>query len=244
MLAKSIKIRVIQYWFLLGLLLIFILMLKDVVRKVNFYTDNNTIEVGYFISEKSPYHIYINLDEQIMYVYKNNILHKTYPVSGGKKKSPSPTGEWIIVEKQRWGGSYGGAWMGLNVPWGKYGIHGTKQPWAVGQQNISAGCIRMKNEDARDLYQYIPYGTKVTIVFENQPFRNLKDGDIGSDVYKVQTALKQLGYYNNWCDGKYGEVTKRAVMKFQEDFNLAITGVVNISTWEKLMEQYEESLIE
>lgn len=102
----------------------------------------------------------------------------------------------------------------------------------------------MKNEDARDLYEYIPHGTKVIIAFESQPFRNLKDGDIGSDVYKVQTALKQLGYYNNWCDGKFGEATKRAVLKFQDDFDLAETGIVNISTWEKLMKQYEESLLE
>jgi hypothetical protein len=244
MYAESIKARAIRCWFFLGLLLVFILILKDVVRKVNFHTSNHTVEVGYYISEKSPYHIFINLDEQKMYVYKDNILHKIYPVSGGKKKSPSPVGEWVIIEKQRWGGSFGGAWMGLNVPWGRYGIHGTKQPWAVGQQNISGGCIRMKNEDARDLYEYIPHGTKVIIAFESQPFRNLKDGDIGSDVYKVQTALKQLGYYNNWCDGKFGEATKRAVLKFQDDFDLAETGIVNISTWEKLMKQYEESLLE
>ncbi|NLY17595.1 MAG: L,D-transpeptidase family protein [Clostridiaceae bacterium] len=244
MYAESIKARAIRCWFFLGLLLVFILILKDVVRKVNIHTSNHTVEVGYYISEKSPYHIFINLDEQKMYVYKDNILHKIYPVSGGKKKSPSPVGEWVIIEKQRWGGSFGGAWMGLNVPWGRYGIHGTKQPWAVGQQNISGGCIRMKNEDARDLYEYIPHGTKVIIAFESQPFRNLKDGDIGSDVYKVQTALKQLGYYNNWCDGKFGEATKRAVLKFQDDFDLAETGIVNISTWEKLMKQYEESLLE
>lgn len=242
--AVSIKARAIRCWFLLGLLLVFILMLKDVIRKVNFYTHDYTAEVGYYISERSPYHIYINLDEQIMYVYKNNILHKTYPVSGGKKKSPSPTGEWIIIEKERWGGSYGGAWMGLNVPWGKYGIHGTREPWAVGRQNISGGCIRMKNEDARDLYEYILHGTRVIIVFENQPFRNLKSGDFGSDVYKLQTALKQLGYFNDWCNGKYGEGTKSAVLRFQEDFKLAKTGVVNISTWEKLMEEYEENLLE
>lgn len=134
--------------------------------------------------------------------------------------------------------------MGLNVPWGKYGIHGTKQPWVVGRQNVSGGCIRMKNEDARDLYQYIPHGTKVVIVFDSQPFRNLKDGDFGSDVYKAQIALKQLGYFNNWCNGKFGTGMKSAVMKFQEDYKLAKTGIINISTWEKLMEQYEESLLE
>lgn len=241
---NSITARALRYWLVLGLILIFFSILKNVVIKVNFYTEDNISDAGYLISGNSPYQIHINLDEQIMYVYKDNILYKTYPVSGGKNKSPSPTGEWIIIEKERWGGSYGGAWMGLNVPWGKYGIHGTKQPWVVGQQNVSGGCIRMKNEDARDLYQYIPHGTKVTITYDNQPFRNMKDGDFGSDVYKVQIALKQLGYFNNWCSGKFGVETKRAVIQYQKDVKLSQTGIVNISTWNKLMEQYEESLLE
>lgn len=241
---NAIKIRVLQSWFILGLLLVFILILKDVVKKVNYQPYSMAIETNFFISEKCPYQIFINLDEQILYVYKNNIIHKTYPVSGGKSKSPSPIGEWVIIEKEKWGDGFGGAWMGINVPWGKYGIHGTKQQWAVGKQNLSGGCIRLKNEDARDLYQYIPYGTKVTIVFENQPFRNLKDGDFGSDVYKVQIALKQLGFFNNWCEGKFGAETKKAVFKFQAEVNLSQTGIVNISTWERLLELYEESLLE
>lgn len=227
----------------LGVLLLIILLVKNLIIQVNISLDEMAA-LNSYISENSPYHIYINLDERIMYVFRNGELYKTYPVSGGKKNTPSPTGEWIIVHKSKWGGSFGGAWLGLNVPWGKYGIHGTNKPWAVGQQNVSGGCIRMKNQDVRELYEYIPHGTKVTIVHDSQPFRNIKDGDIGSDVYKVQLALKALGYYNNLCDGKYGENTRKAVLAFQKDYNLARTGIVNISTWERLMTLYEESLLE
>lgn len=240
----KIKMKALVSLLQLGILLIFIVLLKNTVQKVNFYSDYGEFEVNSFISEKSPYHIHINLDEQKMYVFKNNEIHKIYLVSGGKNKSPSPTGEWVIIEKEKWGDGFGGAWMGLNVPWGKYGIHGTRQPWAIGKENVSGGCIRMNSEDAKDLYQYIPHGTKVTIVFENQPFRNLKDGDFGSDVYKVQVALKQLGYFHNWCNGKFSTETKKAVFSFQTDVKLAQTGIVNISTWEKLMKRYEESLLE
>ncbi|NLG87797.1 MAG: L,D-transpeptidase family protein, partial [Clostridiaceae bacterium] len=199
---------------------------------------------NYIIASNNPYRIFINLDEQLMYVFKNDELYKTYPVSGGKTNSPSPVGEWIIIEKGNWGDGFGGAWMGLNVPWGKYGIHGTRQPWAIGRQNISGGCIRMKNEDANELYEFIPYGTKVKIVYENQPFRNIRDGDIGSDVYEVQKALKYLNYFHDWCDGKYGPATKKAVMAFQKDEKLAVTGIVNISTWERLMRKYNEAMLE
>ena len=240
----KIKMKALVSLLQLGILLIFILLLKNTVQKVNFYSDYGEFEVNSYISEKSPYRIHINLDEQKMYVFKNNEIHKIYLVSGGKNKSPSPTGEWVIIEKEKWGDGFGGAWIGLNVPWGKYGIHGTRQPWVIGKENVSGGCIRMNSEDAKDLYQYIPHGTKVTIVFENQPFRNLKDGDFGSDVYKVQIALKKLGYFHNWCNGKFSTETKKAVYRFQTDVKLAQTGIVNISTWEKLMKQYEESLLE
>ena len=39
----------------------------------------------------------------------------------------------MIINKAGWGEGFGGAWMGLNVPWGTYGIHGTKSPWFVGK---------------------------------------------------------------------------------------------------------------
>lgn len=242
LIGDRLKQKTLRYWRALAILLLIVFIVKNMIIQVNFSLDE-MMAVNY-ISENSLYRIHINLDEQIMYVFKNNELYKTYPVSGGKNNSPSPTGDWIIVHKSKWGGNFGGAWMGLNVPWGKYGIHGTNKPWAIGQQNVSGGCIRMNNEDAKELYEYIPHGTKVTIVFENQPFRNLKDGDFGSDVYKVQIALKSLGYFHNWCDGKYGDSTRKAVLSYQKDVKLAQTGIVNISTWEKLMKQYEEKQLE
>jgi hypothetical protein len=237
--------RMLRDWISLFFILAVLFVMKNLVVRVNFNLDDDmAVDANTFFAANSAYRIHINLDEQMMYVYKNDELHKTYPVSGGKNTSPSPTGEWVIIQKAKWGDGYGGAWMGLNVPWGKYGIHGTRAPWAIGRENVSGGCIRMNNDDAKELYEYIPYGTKVTIVFENQPFRNLKDGDFGSDVYQVQKALKHLGYFSAWCNGKYGASTKKAVMLYQQDTGLAKTGKVNISTWNRLMKQYEESLLE
>ncbi len=234
----------IKNWAALGLVLLVIFMIKELVVRVDFYTDNSSIATNVYLMANSPYRIHINLDEQEMYVFKNEELIKTYPVSGGKASSPSPVGDWIIIQKGTWGDGFGGAWMGLNVPWGKYGIHGTRTPWAIGKENISGGCIRMNNEDANELYKMIPHGTKVTIVFENQPFRNLKNGNFGSDVYQVQKVLKHFGYFHDWCNGKYGASTEKAVIAYQKDMQLAQTGIVNISTWEKMMEQYKESLLE
>ena len=43
-----------------------------------------------------------------------------------------------------------------------YRIHGTNQPWTIGQA-VSSGCIRMRNEDVMDLYERVRRGAKVIV---------------------------------------------------------------------------------
>ncbi len=43
-----------------------------------------------------------------------------------------------------------------------YRIHGTNQPWTIGQA-VSSGCIRMRNEDVMDLYERVKHGAKVIV---------------------------------------------------------------------------------
>jgi lipoprotein-anchoring transpeptidase ErfK/SrfK len=42
-------------------------------------------------------------------------------------------------------------------------IHGTNEPWTIGLSQ-SSGCIRMINQDAVDLYQKTPVGTRVVVL--------------------------------------------------------------------------------
>jgi lipoprotein-anchoring transpeptidase ErfK/SrfK len=42
-------------------------------------------------------------------------------------------------------------------------IHGTNEPWTIGLSQ-SSGCIRMINQDAIDLYQNTPVGTRVVVL--------------------------------------------------------------------------------
>lgn len=44
-----------------------------------------------------------------------------------------------------------------------YRIHGTNQPWTIGQA-MSSGCIRMRNEDVTDLYSRVKVGAKVVVL--------------------------------------------------------------------------------
>lgn len=43
-----------------------------------------------------------------------------------------------------------------------YRIHGTPQPWTMGQ-SFSSGCIRLINEHAIELYDRVPLGTRVVV---------------------------------------------------------------------------------
>ena len=43
-----------------------------------------------------------------------------------------------------------------------YRIHGTNEPYTIGQ-NVSSGCIRMMNEDVEDLYDRVHVGTRVIV---------------------------------------------------------------------------------
>jgi lipoprotein-anchoring transpeptidase ErfK/SrfK len=47
-----------------------------------------------------------------------------------------------------------------------YRIHGTNEPESIGH-DVSAGCIRMRNEDAIDLYERTPVGTRVVVLAGN-----------------------------------------------------------------------------
>ena len=44
-----------------------------------------------------------------------------------------------------------------------YRIHGTSEPWTIGQA-VSSGCIRLVNDDIIDLYERVNVGTKVIVL--------------------------------------------------------------------------------
>lgn len=176
--------------------------------------------------------LFIDLDARRMTVFLDGSVVATYPVSGGKSETPSPVGTWTIVNIASWGEGFGGSWLGLDVPWGTYGIHGTKTPWVVGQKNVSHGCIRMRDEDVAELKKIVSLGTVVHIRHNSLPFRELKNGMVGSDVRRVQAMLRQLGFYDGTADGVFGNGTMHAVIAFQKAHGLKADGVVDRETFD------------
>jgi len=93
-----------------------------------------------------------------------NSLVKIYPVAVGKHSTPTPLGNYKVVNKIMNPGKsvLGTRWLGLNVPTGTYGIHGNNNPSSIGKY-ISNGCIRMYNSDVEELFPKIKIGTPVII---------------------------------------------------------------------------------
>lgn len=185
------------------------------------------------------YEIFIDLTESQLYLFLDGKRIKQYPIAQGKPETPSPIGIWEIHSKARnWGSGFGSRWLGLNVPWGRYGIHGTNRPNSVGYR-ASHGCFRMRNRDVEELYGIVPYKTRVVVW--GGPYGSLGSsldplipGDRKSHVLEVQKRLQLLGYYAGPLDGIYGEGMKAALLRFKRDRQLPADHTVDWATYHAL----------
>jgi len=105
----------------------------------------------------------INTVTRKLYHYEGGRLNKEYPVAVGKPSTPTPPGSFKVVNKiLHPGGILGTRWMGLSIPGGNYGIHGTSNPSSIGTA-ASLGCIRMYNHHVEELFPQVSIGTPVHI---------------------------------------------------------------------------------
>ncbi|KNZ68564.1 ErfK/YbiS/YcfS/YnhG family protein [Thermincola ferriacetica] len=185
---------------------------------------------------KGEVRLEVHIKTRTLIVYDDDKVFKTYRVAVGRNKTPTPVGEWRIVRKAKnWGTGFGTRWLGLSVPWGLFGIHGTNKPWSIGSK-ASHGCIRMFNRDVEELYEWVKPGTRVTVIGQVFPVRYedrlvIRRGYKGSDVYQVQQKLRELGYLKSAPDGIYGPATIAAVKKFQKDHDFPVTGEIDIDIY-------------
>lgn len=169
--------------------------------------------------------ILVNIHQKTLTLYEGTQVRKRYPVATGASDTPTPIGTFVI--NHRFAGELGGfgtRFLGLNVPWGQFGIHGTNKPGSIGS-NASHGCIRMLVKDSEELYAQVPNGTKVII--EGGPYGQLDThltalgpGDRSSRVVALQQRLRTLGYYWGSDDGIYGAGTVQAVQAARKALGL------------------------
>jgi hypothetical protein len=172
-------------------------------------------------------------------VFVNGVPYKKYPIALGRPDTPTPVGEWTVINKYKnWGSGFGSRWIGLNVPWGIYGIHGTNRPGSIGH-DASHGCVRMFNRDVEELYKWVRPGTIVSILGHplREPHlepRRLAAGDSGADVLLVQSRLQSAGFYHGRVDGRFRAGTEQAMRAFEKNNGLPLDGVVSLQDYAAL----------
>lgn len=129
-----------------------------------------------------------------------------------------------------------------NTPGNTYAIHGNNDSTTIGKY-ISAGCIRMYNNDVQWLYDRVRMNTVVLIASSNKSFANIAatngfkvTGSVSLPVntnatlkkeavapgYRTAKRLTKLGYSTKGVDGSFGKNTETAVKKFQKSKNLLL----------------------
>jgi lipoprotein-anchoring transpeptidase ErfK/SrfK len=118
--------------------------------------------------------VLVSIADRRLAVLENGQVLAYFPVAVGADLSPSPTGEFEIVNRVANPAYYhagmvmaagvnnpvGTRWIGLNLR--GYGIHGTNAPRSIGQAS-SHGCIRLRNRDVEKLYAMLRVGDVVQI---------------------------------------------------------------------------------
>jgi lipoprotein-anchoring transpeptidase ErfK/SrfK len=123
--------------------------------------------------------VVVNLSDRRTYVYKGGEVIASYPIAIGKEGWETPTGSFRITDKQKYpiwqhpitgkvfpsgaDSPLGERWIGF---WSdgrnEIGFHGTPDTHLLGAA-ISHGCLRMRNDDVRLLYEQVNVGTLISV---------------------------------------------------------------------------------
>jgi lipoprotein-anchoring transpeptidase ErfK/SrfK len=124
---------------------------------------------------QGQFHVYVSKSDNDLVLTLNGDFFKRYPVGTGEFNK-TPVGDFLIndrIAQPTWWRPDGKAipfgdpenllgthWLSINVK--GYGLHGTWNPETIGYQ-LSAGCVRMINDDIEQLFTLLPLGTPVSI---------------------------------------------------------------------------------
>jgi L,D-transpeptidase ErfK/SrfK len=127
-----------------------------------------------YAEERRGDRIVVSIADRKLVLMDGDRALKIYDVAVGKASTPSPEGEFRIINRipnPAWyapgkvvapgkGNPLGSRWMGLSAK--GYGIHGTNAPKSIGKA-ASHGCIRMRATDLEELFDLISVGVVVEI---------------------------------------------------------------------------------
>lgn len=122
----------------------------------------------------------LRLSERRLYGYRGDREVVRYPVAVGRDQWETPTGEFIIFQRQAhpaWEHPFtgevippgpdnplGARWLGFWTDGtNAIGFHGTPHEHLIGEA-VSHGCVRLRNADVIELYDRVELGTPVMVL--------------------------------------------------------------------------------
>lgn len=150
--------------------------MNQLIRSVGGYgQDKKNIAQFHPAGEKI---IVVNLPSRTLELYTDNRRISQYPVAVGKPSTPTPVGNYTVIQKEvnpTWypprrkmivpsgpSNPLGYRWMGFAAD---YGIHGTNAPAYIGDA-VSNGCIRLAEPNVEAVYEQVTDGTPVKITYD------------------------------------------------------------------------------
>ena len=144
--------------------------------KISNNLQSDTIRMGQKLRIwQGHFNVFVDKSQNVLFLKNGDEVLKVYRVSTGTDNS-TPVGKFkitsrlvdpvwfskgIVVPPDSPQNVLGSRWLGFDMP--GYGIHGTIEPETIGQQ-VTAGCVRMRNADVEEVYSLLPLGTEVVIV--------------------------------------------------------------------------------
>jgi lipoprotein-anchoring transpeptidase ErfK/SrfK len=118
--------------------------------------------------------VLVSIPDRKLAVLEDGRELRVFPVAVGADNSPSPDGEFQIINRLSNPTYYhpgkvipagpanplGSRWIGLSLK--GYGIHGTNAPRSIGKA-ASHGCIRMAKRDLEQFFEMVRVGDTVVI---------------------------------------------------------------------------------
>lgn len=147
----------------------------------------------------------VSIPDRQLVVMASGTVIATFPVAVGATESPSPTGEFRVINRVSNPTYYhpgtvipsgksnpiGTRWVGLSQK--GYGIHGTNAPQSVGRA-ASHGCIRLRNRDMERLFPMLRVGDVVEIHGERDArVAEIFGSGADTNTLAVAQALGQAG---------------------------------------------------
>jgi lipoprotein-anchoring transpeptidase ErfK/SrfK len=145
--------------------------------------------------------VLVSIPDRKLALFENGRVVRIYRVAIGKSSTPSPVGEFKIVNRVTnptyyhkgqviaagKGNPVGSRWMGLSAK--GYGIHGTNQPNSIGKA-ASTGCIRVGKKDLEELFTLVDAGDVVQIRAERDEQIASVFGTRSESVAKSETVAQ------------------------------------------------------